>query len=58
MLSQLPETSLQKLLIKLQLYAKDAHFGVREWVWMAAREKLELDLIYSIELLSPWVVVS
>ncbi|HDX8940793.1 DNA alkylation repair protein [Klebsiella michiganensis] len=53
---QLPELSLPELLTKIQPHAKDAHFGVREWVWMAARGKLELDLAYSIELLSPWVV--
>lgn len=53
---QLPELSLPELLTKIQPHAKDAHFGVREWVWMSARGKLELDLAYSIELLSPWVV--
>lgn len=50
-----PPLSLEELLIQIQPYAKDNHFGVREWAWMAVREKLCSDLTVSIELLSSWV---
>ncbi|MFK8258378.1 DNA alkylation repair protein [Erwinia sp. AnSW2-5] len=52
----LPELSLPELLTRIKPHAKDAHFGVREWAWLAVRGKLELDLAYSIELLSHWAV--
>lgn len=52
---QMPSLSLQELLIYIQSYAKDNHFGVREWAWMAVREKLSSDLTVSIELFSTWV---
>lgn len=51
-----PSLSLQELLIHIQSYAKDTHFGVREWAWMAVREKLSSDLTFSIQLLSTWII--
>ncbi|NUF27679.1 3-methyladenine DNA glycosylase AlkC [Gilliamella bombicola] len=51
-----PPLSLQELLIQIQSYAKDIHFRVCKWVWMAVREKLSSDLIVSIQLLSTWVI--
>lgn len=53
---QVPFLTLQDLLKHIQPFAKDKHFGVREWAWMAVREKLELDLTLSIELLSTWSI--
>lgn len=53
---QLPELSLSQLLTKIQTHANDSHFGVREWAWMAVRERLEWDLPYSVQLLSHWVI--
>lgn len=47
-----PLLLIPELLINIQIYAKDTHFGVREWAWMAIREKLEADLSVSIILLS------
>ena len=34
--------------------ADDAHFGVREWVWMALRPGLAAELRRSVALLTPW----
>ncbi|MFC0179452.1 DNA alkylation repair protein [Thorsellia kenyensis] len=52
---QTPDLSVPELLDKIKLFAIDNHFGVREWAWMAIREKLALELTTSIKLLSPWV---
>lgn len=55
MLPHLRSTStLPELLTAIQTHANDAHFGVREWAWMAVRETLEQDLPLSIALLTPW----
>lgn len=35
-------------------FADDPHFGVREWVWMAARPALAADLPAAITALTPW----
>lgn len=45
-----PET----LLERIQPFADDPHFTVREWAWMAARPTLLTDLSASIALLVPW----
>lgn len=42
------------LLAKLRPFADDPHFAVREWVWMAARPQLVLDLDASIAQLAGW----
>lgn len=42
------------LLAKLRPFADDRHFAVREWVWMAARPRLVLDLDASVALLAEW----
>lgn len=46
--------SLQQLLTKLEPLAADAHFGVREWAWMAARPALVRDVDAGIAALLPW----
>jgi 3-methyladenine DNA glycosylase AlkC len=42
------------LLDQLRRFADDAHFAVREWVWMAARPTLARNLDASIDLLTGW----
>lgn len=44
------------LLVQIRSSADDAHFAVREWVWMAARPLLGADVPHSIELLLDWTV--
>lgn len=40
------------LLDRLRRFADDEHFAVREWVWMAARPTLTIDIANSINLLA------
>lgn len=42
------------LLDQLRCFVDDAHFAVREWVWMAARPTLTSDLHTSIGILAGW----
>lgn len=45
---------LKALLARLQALAADAHFGVREWAWMAARPILARDVDEAVHALIPW----
>jgi 3-methyladenine DNA glycosylase AlkC len=42
------------MLEAIQPFANDAHFGVREWAWLATRPTLAKDLTCAIVLLSAW----
>ncbi|MDO5082905.1 MAG: hypothetical protein Q4D89_05835 [Arachnia propionica] len=44
----------EAMLGRLQPFADDEHFAVREWAWMAARPSLVRDLDAGIALLVPW----
>ena len=46
--------TVSKRLRRLQPLADDRHFGVREWVWMAARPFIAHDLAASITELAKW----
>jgi len=41
-------------LTAIEPFADDAHFGVREWAWMAVRPHLAQDLDAAVALLTPW----
>lgn len=51
MYSTLPEQ-----LSALRPLAEDAHFGVREWAWMALRPRLAVDVEAAIAALGPWAL--
>ncbi|MGP1273213.1 MAG: HEAT repeat domain-containing protein [Phycisphaerales bacterium] len=46
---------LARRLDEIKPFADDAHFGVREWAWMALRRPIIDELDRAIELLTPWV---
>jgi 3-methyladenine DNA glycosylase AlkC len=43
-----------KRLESIRLFASDAHFGVREWAWMAVRAVIVSDPLGAIGALTPW----
>lgn len=54
---KLAETAMghpRQLLPEMKRFAADAHFGVREWAWMAARPTLAADLDASLSELAQW----
>jgi 3-methyladenine DNA glycosylase AlkC len=46
--------SLDDALEQLKPFAADAHFGVREWAWLAVRPQIAAEIDRAIELLTPW----
>lgn len=49
------DLTISEILSKIQSFASDKHFGVREICWLAIRERIKLNLKESIEILSEWV---
>ena len=54
MAGAMPGLDLEARLRLIRPLADDAHFGVREWVWMALRPGLAAELRRSVALLTPW----
>lgn len=54
MIGAQPGLDLQARLAAIRPLADDAHFGVREWAWMAVRPHLALELRASVAHLAQW----
>lgn len=54
MVGALPGLSVQARLDLIRPLADDAHFGVREWAWLAVRPQLAAELETSVQRLRPW----
>lgn len=54
MAGAMPGLTVQDRLAKIRPLAGDAHFGVREWVWLAVRPQLAAELETSIAQLRSW----
>jgi 3-methyladenine DNA glycosylase AlkC len=49
-----PNLNVKEMLDKIQPYAADKHFGVREVCWLAVRQTISKNLTESLEILSNW----
>lgn len=49
-----PKLNVQQMLEKIQPFAADKHFGVREISWLAVRQTISKNLTESLEILSKW----
>jgi len=54
LLAALADKDLPQRLVLVKPLADDAHFGVREWAWLALRPLMAAELERSIALLEPW----
>lgn len=54
MVGKNPQLSLDDMLQKMQVFAADTHFGVREIAWMAARPVFSKQLTESLAILATW----
>ncbi|MCC5943442.1 MAG: DNA alkylation repair protein, partial [Bernardetiaceae bacterium] len=51
-----PSLSIKQKLQKIQVFAADKHFGVREISWLAVRKCMAQNLNESLEILSKWTI--
>lgn len=54
MIGKLPGPTLPERLHRIRAFADDAHFGVREWAWMAVRPHIAQEAPAAVGLLGPW----
>jgi len=54
MVGRAPGPSVAERLERGRVFADDAHFGVREWAWMALRPHLAAEIEVAVHLLTPW----
>lgn len=57
MIACAPDLTLRQRLKYIRPLADDAHFGVREWAWMALRPALASDVTSGLHYLQPWTRV-
>jgi len=56
LLAALPELDLAQRLEQVKPLADDAHYGPREWAWLALRAQMAAELPRCIGLLEPWTL--
>jgi len=54
LIAELPGLTLEQRLQLVRPLADDAHFGAREWAWIALRPALAAELEHALTLLQPW----
>jgi len=54
LIANLPALTLEQRLHHIRPLADDAHFGAREWAWIALRPALAAELEHALRLLQPW----
>ena len=54
MIAVLPDLTLAEKLARMRPLAADAHFGVREWAWLAVRPMIVAAPQAALDILTPW----